>query len=112
MNIVSHSIKDKKIIELSDVSELDLFNSKKLGSFLDGLMEDQSKTIILDLHSVDYMDSSALGLLIGFKKRFNAQNKELALCNVTEKLLKIMQLASLHKYFTIVDDTKEINPQI
>ena len=65
-----------------------------------------TKTLILDLGGVNYMDSSGVGELTG--AYISAKNKgcELKLLNLTKKIDDLMQITKLATIFEIYTDEK------
>lgn len=59
------------------------------------------QSINVNLAAVDYLDSSALGMLLMFRERAQAANKQIVLSNPNETVVKILDIANFHKLFTI-----------
>ena len=57
--------------------------------------------IILDMEGIDYMDSSALGMLLLLKEKAAARNMEVALANCSETVRKILGVANFNKLFKL-----------
>jgi len=55
----------------------------------------------VDLAAVDYLDSSALGMLLMLRERANAAGKQISLRNPNATVVKILDIANFHKLFTI-----------
>ena len=53
---------------------------------------------------VDFIDSSGLGVLVGFLKRVRKQNGQVALINLNSSARKLFELTQLDKVFSIQDD--------
>ena len=58
-------------------------------------------TLDIDLTRVDYLDSSALGMLLLLKERAGAKNIELALVGCTGTVKQILEIANFSKLFTM-----------
>jgi anti-anti-sigma factor len=56
----------------------------------------------LDLGGVDYIDSSALGMLLLLKERADTAKKPVALHNCTGTVRQVLEIANFGKIFTIV----------
>ncbi len=84
------------------VGEIDHHGAGTLREDLDdAIIAARPKTVELDLSSVDFMDSSGLGVIMGRKAtadRFHAQFK---LINPTARVARIIELAGLGKVVTI-----------
>ncbi len=57
--------------------------------------------IEVNLAGVDYLDSSALGMLLMLRERSNAAGKSLKLCKPTAGVEQILKIANFAKLFTI-----------
>ncbi len=59
------------------------------------------KSLVLDLGSTDFMDSSGLGLILGRLRRTQELGIALTLLNPTEQIVKILRLAGVEKTLDI-----------
>lgn len=59
-------------------------------------------SINVNLAAVDYLDSSALGMLLMLRERAGTANKQISLSNPNETVVKILDIANFKKLFTIV----------
>ena len=62
---------------------------------------DTISTIIIDLQHTEYMDSSALGMLLNMQKALDKQVSEFKITNCRPQVLKILQIARFSKKFSI-----------
>ena len=79
------------------------FNSHRefRGSY-DALVNDAEVTEIeVDLGGVDYLDSSALGMLLLLKERASAAHKGIALSNCRGMVAQVLEVANFNKLFNI-----------
>jgi len=58
--------------------------------------------IEINLAGVDYLDSSALGMLLMLRERATAAGKSLKLCKPGTGVSQILEIANFSKLFTIV----------
>lgn len=65
------------------------------------LLDDKAQEIILDLNKVDYLDSSALGMLLQFKEKADMQNTKIALHNCSQLAQDVLAIANFDKLFEI-----------
>lgn len=67
------------------------------------LIEDAAvKAVTIDLGSVDYLDSSALGMLLMVRDKAGAANKKLALSNARAGVKQVLDIANFGKLFQII----------
>lgn len=59
------------------------------------------KEIEIDLGAVDYLDSSALGMLLLLREKTSAANKAMALTNCRGVVQQVLDVANFNKLFTI-----------
>ncbi len=71
-------------------------------AYISALNDAEVQTININLAGVEYLDSSALGMLLMLRERVQAANKQISLCNPNETVTKILDIANFHKLFTIV----------
>lgn len=65
------------------------------------LADEAIQKIEVNLAEVDYLDSSALGMLLMLRERAQNVNKTVALLNPNETVVKILDIANFQKLFTI-----------
>lgn len=58
--------------------------------------------VVVDLANVDYVDSSALGMLLTLREKANGAKKKLALANPRGVVKQALQIAHFEKLFSIV----------
>ena len=96
--------------ELDGVTVLDLSGRITLGEgsvqlrdAIRDLISKGSKSILLNLGDVNYIDSSGLGELVAFTTAKN-QGASLKLLKLTRKVHDLLQLTKLYTVFDIYDD--------
>lgn len=57
--------------------------------------------LVVDLAAVDYLDSSALGMMLMLRERVQGAGKTIALRNPNETVIKILDIANFQKLFPI-----------
>jgi anti-anti-sigma factor len=55
----------------------------------------------IDLAQVDYLDSSALGMLLMLREKAQAANKKVVLSNCRGSVRQVLEIANFGKLFTI-----------
>jgi anti-anti-sigma factor len=66
------------------------------------LLGDESvHAIEVSLAEVDYLDSSALGMLLMLRERALTANKQVSLSNPNKMVSQVLDIANFHKLFTI-----------
>ena len=98
---------EHKIIQLT--GNLDLYNANKLKKALSTIFDGRTKSVIVDLKDVDYMDSSIINALLACKNRMGAVQGNFALMNIQRDVFHSLKLSNLDLHFKILKDNDEIN---
>lgn len=79
----------------------------QLKETLKAFAEKQQNSLIIDLESVTYLNSTALGVLISAHANFIKRNGKIILCNVSKSLENIFVITKLTLVFTIANTLDE-----
>ena len=81
----------------------DKFDFAKVQEFRDAYSSDVDsvRTIVVDLANTEYMDSSALGMLLNMQKSLKDQVNDFEIVNSRPPVAKILQISRFDKKFTI-----------
>ena len=71
-------------------------------AYMSALNDAEVQAININLAGVEYLDSSALGMLLMLRERVQTANKQISLTNPNETVTKILDIANFKKLFTIV----------
>lgn len=86
--------------------EVDLHVAPELRDRLAGAIEDGAELVVLDLSRVGFIDSMALGVLLGALKRLRPRGGELRLVVPRTELRRIFEITLLDRVFTL-DTTRQ-----
>ena len=82
--------------------EIDHHGALALREELDALLlREHPARLVLDLASVEFMDSAGLGLLMGRYRLMRELGGVMAIENANERVLKILRLAGMERFFEI-----------
>ena len=81
--------------------EIDLFTAPELKSALSDAIESGRSRIVVDLTDTTFLDSTALGVLIGAVKRLRSRDGRLTIVNVDENIAKTFEITGLDQIFPI-----------
>ena len=87
--------------------EIDLFTAPELKQVLAESIEAGRVRIIVDLTDTTFLDSTALGVLIGAVKRLRSRDGALAIVNIDDNISKTFEITGLDQIFTIVPTRDE-----
>jgi anti-sigma B factor antagonist len=104
--ITEHPIDGERHV-LAVRGEIDLFTAPELKQVLAESIEGGRIRIVVDLTETTFLDSTALGVLIGAVKRLRSRDGALAIVNVDENIAKTFEITGLDQIFTIVPSRDE-----
>lgn len=81
----------------------DKFDFGKVQDFRDAYASTSEalQTVVVDLRRTEYMDSSALGMLLNMHKILNSQVQDFKIINCQPQVLKILSISRFDKKFDI-----------
>ena len=98
---------EKKRWSVSIVGEVDIFNSAEMKKSLTELINQKNTDIMLDCKYLDYIDSTALGALVGVLKNVKSYGGSIFLCNVKPSISKLFKITNLDKVFIMEGEVVE-----
>ncbi len=96
MNITSKQEADKITLTLNGRFDFSVHRDFRT-SYEDALKITGIKKIALDMSAVDYLDSSALGMLLLLNERARATNAEVNIARCSPGVMKILEIANFSK---------------
>jgi anti-sigma B factor antagonist len=88
--------------------EIDVATAPELRDRLQAQVAAGHSTIIVDLLNVTFLDSTALGVLVGVLKRCREADGELQLVVTEARILKIFEITGLTEVFSISPTLAEV----
>jgi anti-sigma B factor antagonist len=89
------------LVNVSVNGDIEMMTIKELKEKLLDLGQNVDKDIELDLSSVEYIDSSGVGVLISLLKLQKKKGKSLKIRKVSTKVLNVLKLSSLSEVFEL-----------
>ena len=90
----------KAVIKL--MGRFDFNAHREFRSAYDSLVADVSiSSVVVDFTGVDYLDSSALGMLLMLRDKMGGGNKEVSLSGVKGNVKQVLDIANFGKLFKI-----------
>lgn len=86
-----------QVIEVG--GEVDVYTAPKLRETIVAVVDGGHSRLIVDVESVDFLDSTGLGVLVGSLKRVRAEGGSLDIVCTHERILKIFDITGLDKVF-------------
>ncbi len=76
------------------------------------IREDSAQVTLIDMHDVPYMDSAALGSLLGFHVSCQRESRKYALVGVADRLKTLFRVAGVDGMLSIYPTTDEAEPAL
>jgi anti-anti-sigma factor len=79
------------------------FNSHRefRGAYENHVADETVKSLVIDFSGVDYLDSSALGMLLLLREKLAAVNKVVALSGTHGAVKQVLEIANFSRLFSI-----------
>lgn len=87
--------------------EVDLFTAPELKAAGQALLDDGATRLVVDLTGTSFLDSTALGVLIGLVKRVRPQGGDLIVVNTEPTTAKTFAITGLDDVFSLVETREE-----
>lgn len=98
------------IIELE--GEVDVYTAPQLKQQVIGVLESGARELVIDLTKVDYLDSTALGVLIGGLKRMREVDGNVTLVCPGPRIRRVFEITGLDKIFDIYNTQEDAQEAI
>lgn len=86
---------------ISVTGELDLHSAPQLESELAGLHDKNVRTVVVDLTGCEFIDSTALALLVNAHKRLGAAQARFSIVTPDRNIRKVFEITGLDRVLTI-----------
>jgi anti-sigma B factor antagonist len=92
---------ERGAVVVTPVGELDAYTAPELREQLHGFAQDESvDLLVIDLGRVTFLDSSALGVLVGALRRMRERDRALRLVEPRPAVRRIFEITLLDRAFT------------
>lgn len=72
------------------------------------LLKENKKNIVVNMHQVDRMNSSGLGILIGGLNSLRSADGDLKLLNISSKVQELLKITKLDRVFEVYTNEADI----
>lgn len=103
----SKVVRKDGVVIIAPLGELDVNSSPRLMGIIGEEIGRGTLKIVIDLAAVDYVDSSALGVLVSGLKMMRNQKGKFKLCNLRGSVEKIFDITRLARFFEIYPSESE-----
>jgi len=105
MKIDTRSVRDIHILDCSGKITLGE-GTMAIRNTVREILKNGGKKIVLNLHDVNYIDSSGIGELVSCYTTVTNQGGQLKLLNLTSKIQELLQITKLLTVFQVFSDEK------
>ncbi|WP_339253506.1 STAS domain-containing protein [Sporosarcina sp. FSL W8-0480] len=101
MNLQVNILEDNSVQYFKVVGEIDAFTAPVLKDRLSAVQEVQGLKAELDLSEVEYMDSTGLGVFVGFYKAVTANGGHVKITGLNRRLNRLFEITGLNEIIDI-----------
>jgi anti-sigma B factor antagonist len=83
--------------------EIDIRTAPELRDSLAGVLDAGADKVVVDLEGVEFLDSTALSVMVGAHKRLVRKGSGLVLVCTREPILRVLTVTGLSRVFTVHD---------
>jgi anti-anti-sigma factor len=93
---------DNQVARLALEGRFDFHSHRDFRSAYEGVLaKTDIREIVVDFGRVDYLDSSALGMLLLLREKAEAGGKKVKLSNLSGSVKQVLEIANFGKLFSI-----------
>lgn len=101
MNLQVEQVDKDLVHNFKIIGEIDIYTAPKLKEHLAKLDKAEGMEVELDLSEVNYMDSTGLGIFVGFYKEVKANNGKLVIKGLNQRLYRLFEITGLSEIMDI-----------
>lgn len=95
MNLQVEQVDQDLVHSFKVIGEIDIYTAPKLKEHLSNLKQAEGMEVVLDLSEVNYMDSTGLGVFVGFYKEIQANNGNMVITGLNQRLYRLFEITGL-----------------
>lgn len=88
-------------VKVSVSGEIDIYTAQDLKDRLYNIMDTKQQDLKIDCSSLNYIDSTGLGVFVGTLKKARQYGKDIYLFNMKENIKKLFLITGLDKLFIL-----------
>ncbi|MDP3714100.1 MAG: STAS domain-containing protein [Mycobacteriales bacterium] len=100
-----------RVVTVQPVGDLDLATSDDLRARLSEAATLSAYLVVLDLAQVDFLDSTAVGVVVGAHKHLAADGRHLVLCHVGAMPARVLQITGLLDLLDVREDSPALDDE-
>lgn len=95
---------DAQVPVIALTGEVDVYTAPRLKQQMISLLDGGATNLVVDLTGVEYLDSTALGVLIGGLKRMRERDGDVVLVCPGARIRRVFEITGLDKIFGIYEN--------
>lgn len=99
--------KDITIAKFKNITRFNYIISQNIKDDLTEILQKNNCKLILDFKGIEFIDSSAIGVLILVVKKSKQNSGKFVFCNVSNQVLDLIQIMQLESVFQIYSTLEE-----
>ncbi len=99
---------EQRAVVIGVSGELDLASSPELEQELDRGISSNAELLIVDLRTLEFMDSTGLSVLVRAHQRATERGKQLAIVKGPQQVQRLLSLTGVADRLTVVDTPEEL----
>jgi len=106
LNIIKNRLNDVTLLDIQGVIKLGE-SAREFSSYLEKVLNEETGPVLINFESINYMDSTGLGELIGYLQKFEDRDRKMALVKPSHRILALLKITRLDSVFKIFDSRDE-----
>lgn len=102
VNIIKNRADGITILDIQGVIKLGE-SAREFSSYLEKVLNEDTGPVMINFESINYMDSTGLGELIGYLQKFEDRQRKMALVKPSHRILALLKITKLDTVFKIFD---------
>lgn len=98
---IEYSITSENKLEIKPIGEVDIYTSPELKNKIFELIDDKKLNIVINGESLEYIDSTGLGVLMSIYKKMQENSLTIKILNLKSNIYKLFDITGLIKVFDI-----------
>lgn len=90
-----------RVCVVAPTGELDLYTCPDFETELTRVISNGAERVVVDLTQTTFIDSTALGVLLGALEGLRTQDGKLAVVSADEAILRVFEVTGLHRIFEL-----------
>ena len=103
MKIVKSKFDDVTTLDIEGVIKLGE-SAREFAGYLEQILVEETGPVLINFESINYMDSTGLGELIGYLQKFEDRERKMALLKPNHRIQALLKITKLDTVFKIFDD--------